>query len=167
VRGFLIDDYQIEKLVAIVEPVCPPKYAELMPEDSLAAHREEPKVIPKTTRTREGAKYRVLPPLDSETYSGLRAKIAFDRVQVPVVKDEHGHILDGFARAHLARELGYDLPSVLVRGLGEQEKRSQVRALNLARRHLDYAAKRQVIAHHLRENPRRSNRRIARSLPTG
>ena len=51
-----------------------------------------------------------------------------------------------------------------VKGLTEQEKRSQVRALNLARRHLDYYAKRQVIADEMRENPGRSNNWIAKSL---
>ena len=51
-----------------------------------------------------------------------------------------------------------------VKGLTEQEKRSQVRALNLSRRQLDQQAKRQIIADELSENPRRSNRWIAKSL---
>jgi hypothetical protein len=52
---------------------------------------------------------------------------------VPVIKDEEGFILEGFARAQIARDLGYECPSVTVRGLSEQEKRSQLRALNLSR----------------------------------
>src|SRR5262245_12982200 len=88
-------------------------------------------------------KYRLLPPLDPETYAGLRANIALNGVLVPVIRDEQGRILDGFARAKIARELDYECPSIAVEGLSEQEKRSQVRALNLARRHLDNAAKRQ------------------------
>ena len=64
----------------------------------------------------------------------------------PIVRDEKGYILDGFARAKIAKELGYECPSVTVKGLSEQEKRSQVRALNLARRHLDYS--RQEADHH-------------------
>jgi hypothetical protein len=118
----------------------------------------------KTKQLRDEAKYRLLPPLDAETYAGLRANIAVNGVQVPVVKDERGYILDGFARAQIAEELGYECPSVTVRGLTEQEKRSQVRALNLARRHLDHHARAQVIADELRENPNRSNRWIARAL---
>ena len=51
-----------------------------------------------------------------------------------------------------------------MKGLSEQEKRSQVRALNLARRQLDQRAKRQIIADELSENPRRSNHWIAKSL---
>ena len=120
--------------------------------------------MPKTTKLRDETKYRLLPPLDAETYAGLKANIAVNGVQVPIVKDEKGYILDGFARAKIARELGYECPSVTVRGLTEQEKRSQVRALNLARRHLDHAAKRQIIADELKENPRRSNHWIAKSL---
>jgi hypothetical protein len=120
--------------------------------------------MPKTKTRRDETKYRLLPPLDPETYAGLKANIALNGVQVPVVRDERGFILDGFARAKIARELGYECPSVTVKGLNEQEKRSQVRALNLARRHLDYGAKRQIIADELKENPDRSNRWIARSL---
>src|SRR3954447_25920728 len=118
----------------------------------------------KTTKLRDETKYQILPPLDAETYGGLKANIAVNGVQVPVVKDEKGFILDGFARAKIAEELSYECPSVTVKGLTEQEKRSQVRALNLARRHLDYAARREIIAAELRENPARSNRWIGKSL---
>ena len=83
---------------------------------------------------------------------------------MPVVRDEKGYILDGFARAKIAKELGYECPSVVVKGLSEQEKRSQVRALNLARRQLDQWTKRQIIIEELKENPRRSNNWIAKSL---
>ena len=120
--------------------------------------------MPRTKTPRDLTKYRLLPSLDPETYAGLKANIALNGVQVPVVKDEDGYILDGFARAKIAKELGYECPSVTVKGLSEQEKRSQVRALNLARRHLDYFAKRQIITDELRENPGRSNNWIAKSL---
>jgi ParB-like chromosome segregation protein Spo0J len=120
--------------------------------------------MPRITKRRDVEKYRLLPPLDAETYAGLKANIAVNGVQVPIVIDERGYILDGFARAKIARELGYDCPSVVAKGLTEQEKRSQVRALNLARRHLDYASRRQVIADEIEENPHRSNRWIGKSL---
>src|SRR5947209_8942394 len=120
--------------------------------------------MPKTTKHRDATKYRLLQPLDAETYAGLKANIALNGVQVPVVRDEKGYILDGFARAQIARELGYECPSVTVRGLTEQEKRSAVRALNLARRQLDWQTKRQIIADELKENPRRYNNWIAKSI---
>jgi hypothetical protein len=120
--------------------------------------------MPTTKKRRDETKYCLLPPLDPETYAGLKANIAVNGVQVPVIKDEKGYIFDGFAREKIAKELGYDCPSVTVTGLTEQEKRSQVRALNLSRRHLDHGAKREIIADELTENPDRSNRWIARSL---
>src|SRR4051794_29084133 len=116
--------------------------------------------MPRTTARRDETKYQILPPLDPETYAALKANIALNGITVPVVRDEDGYILDGFARAKIAQELGYDLPAVTLRGLTEQEKRSQVRALNLARRQLDQAAKRAIIADQLREHPTRSNRWI-------
>jgi ParB-like chromosome segregation protein Spo0J len=79
--------------------------------------------MPKTKQLRDAAKYRLLPPLDAETYAGLRANIAVNGVQVPVVRDERGYILDGFARAQIADQLGYECPSVVAKGLTEQEKR--------------------------------------------
>ncbi len=75
--------------------------------------------MPKTSKRQDEAKYRLLPPLDAETYLGLKANIAVNGVQVPIVKDERGYILDGFARAQIAKELGYECPSVTVRGLTE------------------------------------------------
>ena len=119
--------------------------------------------MPKTKALQDQI-YRLLPPLDADTYAGLRANIALNGVQIPIVLDEEGRILDGFARAQIARELAYECPSVTVKGLTEQEKRSQVRALNLSRRQLDQRAKREIVADELRENPGRSNRWIAKSL---
>ena len=120
--------------------------------------------MPTTKNRRDQTKYCLLPPLDAETYAGLKANIAVNGVQVPVVKDEDGYILDGFARVRIAKELGYECPSVTVEGLFEQEKRSKVRALNLSRRQLDYATKRQIISDELKANSQRSNNWIARSL---
>ena len=78
------------------------------------------------------------PTVDAETYAGLQSQHFPQRgSEYPIVRDEKGYILDGFARAQIARELAYECPSVIVKGLSEQEKRSQVRALNLSRRHLD------------------------------
>jgi ParB-like chromosome segregation protein Spo0J len=67
--------------------------------------------MPKIKKLQDETKYRLLPPLDAETYAGLKANIAVNGVQVPAVKDERGYILDGFARAQIAKELGYECPS--------------------------------------------------------
>ncbi len=76
--------------------------------------------MPKTKAQRDETKYRLLPPLDAETYQGLKANIALNGIQIPVVRDEDGYILDGFARAQIAEELGYECPSVTVTGLTNQ-----------------------------------------------
>jgi hypothetical protein len=109
-------------------------------------------------------KYQILPPLAPEDYAALKGNIALHGVKVPIVRDEEGTILDGFARAEIAGELGYDCPETVESGLSEADKRALVRALNLSRRQLGQAAKREVIAGQLRETPRLSNRRIARVL---
>ena len=62
-------------------------------------------------------------------------------------------------------ELGIaDWPRLIRRGLTESEKRTHARQLNLARRHLDLATRRQLIEQELLENPARSNRQIAGDL---
>lgn len=110
------------------------------------------------------APYQVLPPLDDEDYRNLRADIAANGVLIPIEVDENGVIIDGHHRARVCAELGIEPPVRVREGMSEQEKRSAARSLNVARRHLDTAAKRAVIADQLREDPTRSNRAIARDL---
>lgn len=109
-------------------------------------------------------KYQILPPLNPEEYAALKDNIALHGVKVAIVRDEEGSILDGFARAQIARELGCKCPETIESGMSEADKRALVRALNLSRRQLNQSAKREVIAGQLRETPKLSNRRIARVL---
>ena len=55
--------------------------------------------MPRTKTPRDLSKYQVLPPLEAETYAGLKANVAANGIQVPIVRDEQGNVLDGFARA--------------------------------------------------------------------
>jgi hypothetical protein len=73
-------------------------------------------------------------------------------------------IIDGNHRKAIADELGYECPEVVQVGLGEDEKRTQARALNLARRRLTTGQKRQLITDQLTESPGRSNRWVAKAL---
>jgi ParB-like chromosome segregation protein Spo0J len=84
--------------------------------------------MPKTKKLRDEAKYRLLPPLGAETYAGLKASIALNGVQVPVVIDEQGLILDGLARAKIAKELEYECPSVTAAGSGGGRRGRDVHA---------------------------------------
>lgn len=87
--------------------------------------------------------YQVLPPLSEDDYGALKADIAARGVLVPVEYDETGTILDGHHRVRACAEIGLtEWPRLVRMGLSESEKRRHARQLNLARRHLDTAAKR-------------------------
>lgn len=109
--------------------------------------------------------YQVMPPLSADEYQALKADIALRGVQVPIEYDETGHVLDGHHRIAICSELGITSWPRLVRyGLTDDEKRRHARRLNLDRRHLDQAQKRELIAAELRESPNASNRKIAAGL---
>lgn len=109
--------------------------------------------------------FQVLPPLSAEDYAALKSDIAARGVLVPVEYDEEGNILDGHHRVQICGELGIKTwPKFIRKGLTDTEKKTHARQLNLARRHLDQAARRTLIEEELRENPERSNRQIAASL---
>ena len=100
-----------------------------------------------------------LPPLARDEYLGLRDSIAVNGVLVPIIVDSDGpkrQIIDGNHRKQIADELGYDCPEVVQAGLDDEEKRTLARALNLARRQLSTAQKREIIAQQIEETPDRS-----------
>lgn len=106
--------------------------------------------------------YQVMPPLSAEEFEKLRVDIAENGVLVPVVKDQHGNLLDGHHRARIADELGvkYRVDVVTVRD--DEHARSLARMYNLSRRQLSREQKRQLIADEIAANPDRSDRSIAR-----
>ncbi len=90
-----------------------------------------------------------LPPHSPEQYSALRDNIALHGVLVPILVDGDGTIrgiIDGDHRKRIADELGCECPEITRGGLSAQEKRTLARALNLARRQLDQAGKRAIVA---------------------
>jgi len=110
------------------------------------------------------APYQLMPPLSHIEMAELRASIERHGVQVPVIVDEHGAILDGHHRQKLAAELGVDCPRVVREGLTDEQKRTLARTLNTARRHLTREQMRALIAGQLCDTPERSDRQIAASL---
>src|SRR3954463_5954880 len=125
---------------------------------------------PRSSRTRKtppSLPVLELPPLPPEQQEALRGNIALHGVLVPILVDGDGPvrgIIDGNHRKGIADELGYDCPEVVKDGLSDQEKRTLARALNLARRQLDQAGRRALIADQLRETTERSNRWVGRPL---
>ena len=85
-----------------------------------------------------------LPPLSPEDYAGLRASIAVSGVVVPIIVWPHRgvhYVVDGSYRRTIARGLGYECPEIVRSDLTEEEARIMARALNLARRQLEYSRK--------------------------
>lgn len=106
--------------------------------------------------------YQLLPPLSPEDYAALEEDIIARGVLVPVEYDEAGNILDGHHRVAICESLGLvDWPRFVRKGLSEEEKRAHARALNLSRRHLTSAQKREIIEAQLKETPSISSRAIA------
>lgn len=81
--------------------------------------------------------YQVLPPLTEAEYAALKADIAERGVEVPVVYDDAGNVLDGHHRVRACEELGITgWPRLVRAGLSGTQKRAYARSLNAARRHL-------------------------------
>jgi hypothetical protein len=109
--------------------------------------------------------YQLLPPLSADDYEALKADIAERGVQVAVEYDEDGNIIDGHHRVRACEELGVtDWPRMVRAYADEAAKRTQARKLNLARRHMDQAAKRALIEAEVRDRPQASNRQVAADL---
>lgn len=108
--------------------------------------------------------FQVMPPLSDDDFAALKADISARGVLIPVEYDDSGNILDGHHRVKACTELGIEWPRFVRKGLTEDEKRTHARQLNLARRHLDRAQKRDLIAEQLKETPEKSNRQVAVGL---
>ena len=106
--------------------------------------------------------YQLLPALSPDDYAALEEDIIARGVLVPVEYDEDGNILDGHHRVAICESLGLvDWPRFVRKGLSEEDKRAHARALNLSRRHLTTAQKREIIEAQLKETPTISSRAIA------
>ena len=110
------------------------------------------------------SRYQVMPALSDDEFQALKADIAERGVLVPVMRDQHGHIIDGHHRQQIADELGIDCPVEVRHIADDDEARSAALALNLARRHLTREQKRELIASELARNPEQSDRAVARRL---
>lgn len=107
--------------------------------------------------------YQVMPPLTEEEFDALKERIAESGVQVPVEYDEDGNILDGYHRVQACRELGIEKwPTLVRKGLTEQQKIEHALLLNTNRRQVPRSWKQQKVKE-LRQQGW-SYRRIARAL---
>ena len=88
--------------------------------------------------------YQVMPPLSVEKYAALTADIQANRVQIPIDVDEEDNTLDGFHRRQICEELGIACPKRVLTGLTKAHKLAHALGLNLLRRHLSKAQKREI-----------------------
>ncbi len=84
--------------------------------------------------------------LDPATEAALRASIERFGVLVPVAKDQHGRIIDGYHRSRIADELGRDYRVDTHHVADDDEAREMARTLNADRRHLSVEQRKEVAA---------------------
>ncbi|HEY8839211.1 MAG TPA: ParB N-terminal domain-containing protein, partial [Candidatus Dormibacteraeota bacterium] len=72
----------------------------------------------------------IFPPLPDDEYQALKDSIQAVGVQVPIVVDEYGEVIDGRVRRHIARELGITCPFETRTGLSLDERRELAVTLN-------------------------------------
>ncbi|MDN6534571.1 MAG: ParB N-terminal domain-containing protein [Yaniella sp.] len=94
-----------------------------------------------------------MPPLSPEEYSELEASIKEHGIQVPILIDEDGVVIDGHHRQKIAQELGIRCPKRQVIDKTESEKRTLALSLNVHRRHLTREQKRALIAESIKADP--------------
>lgn len=102
-----------------------------------------------------------MPRLSPEEYSDLEQDIVENGVQVPIMVDPEGTIIDGHHRDEIARKHDLHCPRRVIEGDG-LKLRSMAYSLNLHRRHLNREQKRDLISQSLADDPQLSNREHAR-----
>jgi hypothetical protein len=90
--------------------------------------------------------YQYLPDLTAEEHAVLKADIAEHGVQVAVMTDEAGNVIDGHNRRAIAASLGITCPEQVVCGLTDAQKRSMALRLNAKRRNLTPDRRRPLVA---------------------
>ena len=102
----------------------------------------------------------ILPDLTPDEYEALKESIAGHGVEIPVVVDQSGDIIDGKSRRRACDELGIECPSI-VRHVESETERLQLRLkLNCNRRHLNREQKRAMIAAYLKADPQIGNQEL-------
>lgn len=108
------------------------------------------------------APFQLFDALPAHIEDALRASIERFGVLVPVVKDQHGNIIDGHHRARIADQLGVPYRVDVVQVADEDEAREIARTLNADRRQLTEEQRRAVVVELRRQG--HSERAIAGAL---
>lgn len=108
-------------------------------------------------------KYQTMPPLSTDEYNDLAESIREQGVQVPIIVDEHGVVIDGHHRQKIADTLGVVPPMVTKVGLSDADKIALSISLNVHRRQLTREQRRELVTRAVVAQPEKSNREHART----
>lgn len=103
-------------------------------------------------------KFQTMPPLSPEEYQHLEASCLEHGIQVPILVDAAGAVIDGHHRQKIAQEHGLYLPTETRDTLTDAEKTTLSISLNIDRRQLSRDQRREIIAASLRADPNLSDR---------
>lgn len=108
--------------------------------------------------------FQAFPPLSPDEYRALHDSIEQHGIQVPILVDSDGVVVDGHHRKKIATELGIaEVPTrVLDRTYTETEKRTLALTLNLDRRHLTREERRAIVEASVKADPELSDREHAK-----
>ena len=110
-------------------------------------------------------KYQPLPDLPPDEFEILKADIAENGLRYSVLQDEFGETLDGHQRLRALDSLGIkNYPTKVIGGLTDEEKWHFALSVNIKRRHLTTAQKRQLIEQELKRTPDIANNWLAEIL---
>jgi transposase-like protein len=99
------------------------------------------------------SKYQLFPAHTPERLAALRASVRERGVEVPVIRDQDGNLLDGWGRAAAAEEEGAPCPAEVREFRSEAEKYQLILALNCQRRQLSREDRRRLVAAYLTRDP--------------
>jgi ParB-like chromosome segregation protein Spo0J len=132
--------------------------------DRMKASPHRPRVTARGLATPR-LKLQPLPDLPPEDYELLKEDIALHGIQIPIIQDERGNTLDGHQRLRIATKLRpSNFPVKVMAGLTEQQKWQFALSVNVKRRHLSNAQKRDLVEQELKRTPDLSNQWLAQNL---
>lgn len=99
---------------------------------------------------RNNQKYRILPGLSAERYLALKEEIALNGVQVSIIVDQYGNIIEGWHRWRICQDLGIPCPTEVRYFNNETERFHLILTINCSRRQLNSKQKRNLIASYLK-----------------
>ena len=106
----------------------------------------------------------LLPDLTPEQHDALKASIIEYGILTPIIVDQHGSVIEGFARQAICNDLKIDCPQI-VQYFESDDERIRVRlAVNVARRQMNSQQKRTVIESYLKHDPAIANNYLGEIL---